>query len=74
VIEIVGWANVKGDSFDLIDWDINVLRPFFPLSGILSSGVKEGFGGWSVFLGNNFRSFSNNRSNDWSTGWDLGSL
>jgi len=64
VIEIVGWANVKGDSFDLIDWDIDVLGPFLPFSGILSFGGEEVIGSWSGFAGNLGLSL------DWSSGWN----
>jgi len=56
---------VKGDSFDLIDWDIDVLGPFLPFSGILSFGGKEVIGSWSGFAGNNL-----GLSLDWSSGWD----
>jgi len=34
VVEVVGWGDMEGNSFNLIDWDIEVLGPFFPLSGI----------------------------------------
>ena len=41
VIEIVGWRNLKSDGFNLIDWDIEGLRPFLPLGGVLSLSVKK---------------------------------
>jgi hypothetical protein len=54
VIEIVGWANVNRDWFDLINWDIEVLGPFLPLSGILSFGGDEVSASWGGFVGNWF--------------------
>jgi hypothetical protein len=60
VIEIIGWANVKGDSFDLINWDIDVLRPFLPFGSILSFGGNEIGRSWGSFAGNNL----------WSNGWN----
>jgi hypothetical protein len=54
VIEIVGWANVNRDWFDLINWDIEVLGPFLPLSGILSFGGDEVSASWGRFVGNWF--------------------
>jgi len=62
VIEIVGWANVKCDSFDLINWDINVLGPFLPFSGILGFGSNKCVGSWGGFIENGFI---------WVGSWDL---
>jgi hypothetical protein len=59
VIEIVGWGNVKGDSFDLINWDIDVLGPFLPLGSILSFGGNEIGRSWGSFVSNNL----------WGNGW-----
>jgi len=42
VVEVVGWRDLKGNGFNLIDWDIEVLGPFLPLSSISSFGVEEG--------------------------------
>jgi len=41
VVEVVGWGDIEGDSFNLIDWDIEVLGPFGPLSGIGSFGSDK---------------------------------
>ena len=41
VVEVVGWGDIKGNGFDLIDWDIEVLGPFSPLSSILGFGSEE---------------------------------
>jgi hypothetical protein len=34
VVEVVGWGDVEGDSFNLINWNIEVLGPFLPFGGI----------------------------------------
>ena len=84
VIKIVGWGDIKGNGFDLIDWDIEVLGPFSPLGSISSFGSDEGFGSWGRFvsnwldnnwgsnnLGNNFWSLSNFNFNVFFLSWLL---
>ena len=68
VIEIVGWSNVDGDWFNLIDWDIEVLGPFLPLSGVGSFGGKEVLGSWSSSWGRLGDDWSSN-NNVLSSGW-----
>ena len=51
VIEIVGWGDIKSNGFDLIDWDIELLGPFSPLSGIGGFGSEHSGGSWSRFGG-----------------------
>ena len=41
VVEIVSWRNLKGNSFNLINWDIEVLGPFLPFGSIGGFGVEE---------------------------------
>jgi hypothetical protein len=41
VVEVVGWGDLEVDGFDLIDWDIEVLGPFFPFSSIGSFSSDE---------------------------------
>ena len=51
MVEIVGWGNLKSNSFNLIDWDIEVLGPFLPFSSIGSFGGEETLGSWGIFFG-----------------------
>jgi len=75
VIEIVGWGDIKGNGFDLIDWDIELLGPFSPLSGIGGFGSEHSGGSWSRFgswlSGNNWsdNGLSNLNSNVLFLSW-----
>jgi len=50
-IEVVGWGNLEGDSFNLINWDINVLGLLIELILGSSLGVEESSSSWCWFLG-----------------------
>lgn len=75
MIEIVGWGDIKGNGFDLIDWDIELLGPFSPLSGIGGFGSEHSGGSWSRFgswlSGNNWsdNGLSNLNSNVLFLSW-----
>ena len=73
VIEIVLWGNLDGDWFNLINWDIEGLGPFLPLSGVLSFGGEEVLGSWSsswgLSLGGDLGSGGRLNNNVLSSGW-----
>jgi len=45
-VVLVGWGNLKSDSLDLIDWDVDWHRVSFEV--ILSLGLDKAAGSWSV--------------------------
>jgi len=53
LVEIVGWGNLKGNSFNLINWDVNVLGEFIEFISVLDFGSNEVFSNWG-WLGNNW--------------------
>jgi hypothetical protein len=46
---VVGWGNLKSDSLDLIDWNIDWHGVSFKV--ILGMGLNETAGCWSVSVG-----------------------
>jgi hypothetical protein len=74
VIKIVGWANVNGNWFDLINWDIEVLGPFLPFGGILSFSGEEVSASWGRFWSDwfsNFNSVHHGNTDVFSFSWLL---
>jgi len=69
MIEIVGWRDSESNRFNLIDWDIEVLGPFSPLSSISGFGAKETLRCWGSFSGSSWLSGGNRSSSSWSWGW-----
>ena len=45
-VKSVGWRDLQGDGFDLIDWDIEVLSLFVEVSLVLGSGLHKSGGFW----------------------------
>jgi hypothetical protein len=46
-IEVVGWGNLKSDSLDLIDWNIDVLRVLLEGSIVGTLGGDKAVRSWS---------------------------
>jgi len=62
LIQIVGWGNLQGNGFDLINWDINGLGEFIECILVCGFATYERFRNWGwlwcCFLGNGNLNFN----------------